>query len=58
MPKPKEKPVDALTERGEPLTWPSVLNEEEEQLRGQYYPNLNPNIAPRDWDEPPWGHGK
>lgn len=58
MPAPKKqpKPKDDLSAKGERLLpveeGPDV---EAEVLRG-YYPHLNPNVTPREWDEPPWGH--
>ena len=51
MPKPKEpKPVDSLAEKGDRLLAEDEPDLEAEVLRG-YYPHLNPNVKPREWDE-------
>ena len=43
-------------EKGDPLRPVDDTLDERELLREYYYPNLNTNYEPRDWDEPPWGH--
>jgi len=42
-------------ERGDPLR-PVDDSEFESDPMRPYYPRLNPGLAPREWDEPPWGH--